>query len=175
MKHLKQTSLVLILIGLILIITNFISCIERTKLPQKNLKDFRAGSSFVFFNVENKKNSHIAVIENNLFYDIIQKEYNWGKLEYTIRMNKLISNKRALQVNDEVYSKLKENILDVNLISSFNKLDIVNDTNLIKNCKIINPRIEKKKQIAIIYILLNRNIKNCKVDDESGLILVYAP
>jgi len=175
MKHLKQTSLVLILIGLILIITNFISCIERTKLPQKNLKDFRTGSSFIFLNVENKKNSHIAVIENDLFYDIIQKEYNWGKLEYEIRMNKLISDRKALQINDEIYSKLKENILDVKLIISFNKLDIVNDTNLIKKSKIINPKIEKKKQLAIIYILLNRNIKNCKVDDESGLILVSAP
>lgn len=171
MKHLKQTSIVLIYITLI----HFTSCIERTKLPQKNLKDFKTGSSFIFLNIENKTNSHIVVIENDLFYDIIQKEYNWGELEYAIRLNKLISNKKALPINDEVYSKLKENILDVSLISSFNKLDIVNDTNIIKKRKILNPKIEKRKQLAIIFILLDKNIKNCKVDDESGLILLSAP
>ena len=90
-------------------------------------------------------------------------------------MNKLISNKKSLLINDEIYSKLKENILDTNLISSFNKLNVINDSNLINSQNIINPRIEKKKQLDIIYTLLNKNIRNCKADDESGLILVSAP
>ena len=175
MKQLKQTYKVLILVIFTLNITNCTSCFEKNKLQQKNLKDFRPESSFIYFNVENKKNSYIIVIENSMFYDNIQKEYNWGKLEYTLSMNKLISNNKPLLINDEIYTKLKENILDTNLISTFNKLNIINDTNLINKHNIINPRIGKKKQLAIIYTLLHRNIRNCKVDDESGLILVSAP
>jgi hypothetical protein len=175
MKQLKQIYQVFILVFFTLIITNCTSGNGRNKLPQKNLKDFRPESSFIFLNVENKKNSYIIVIENSIFYDNIQKEYNWGKLEYILKMNKLISNKKSLLINDEIYSKLKENILDTNLISSFNKLNVINDSNLINSQNIINPRIEKKKQLDIIYTLLNKNIRNCKADDESGLILVSAP
>ncbi|MFZ4414442.1 MAG: hypothetical protein ACOYOV_15265 [Bacteroidales bacterium] len=155
----------------------FIAC-KRTELkalPQKNLKDFRSSSCLIFVDINHDKKVFTILIENDLFYDLITKQYHWGKIKYISRLNDIITKKISpLDVNDDLYSDLKNFVLNTEYCTKYDTIDILNDTSLIINNKISSSLTDADIN-AIVYTLLKKNLRNCCVDDESGVVYLAQP
>ncbi len=163
---------------LILFTILLIGACKRTDLkalPQKNLKDFRSASCLIFVDINHNKKIFTLIIENDLFFDIVTKQYHWGKIKYISRLSDIITKKIApFEVNDNLYSDLKNFILNPGYCTKYDTIDILNDTSLINN-DIINPSLTDADINAIVYILLKKNLRNCCIDDESGVVYLTQP
>lgn len=171
----KTSKLIFFIITVALFCIFFISCIDNKKLPQKNLQSFSTSSCYIYINIKYKDSIYIAVIENNSFYEIIKNQNHWGELEYVFRMTYMINHNKAIDVNEKSFKYLKNNILVGNYKTLFDKVDIIKDTNLIQENRLINPKLDNNKKMAIIYTLLKKNVMNCCSDCESGVVLLKMP
>ncbi len=167
----KRILYVLIIIAIIII--GFVSyCFFNNSIPQKNFRNFSSNSYFVYTDIQYKNVKTKIIIDNNSLYNFLREEKRINKFTYILKMNFNACLNSALKVNENDYNKLVDYIVNEKDIMYKNQLDSINN---IANEEYLDPNIDSKKKNMLIYILLNKNIKNCYIDCESGYILLIDP
>lgn len=147
-------------------------CFCNKNIPQKNFRNFSTNRYFVYTDVEYKNTRRKIVVENNTLFSILNEQKRLNEFGYIIKMNFNICNNRALMLTDNSYQRLKGCVVSDSEIADCIRLESINS---IINQQYLDPKLDSKRRNAIIYILLNKKIKNCYTDCESGLIILNEP
>lgn len=142
-------------------------------VPFCNFRDFNTRSCYIYFYVENKEIVYPVVYENSLLYfNILPKKNKLLTLIYPYWINEKLDKNSNIHLDDTLFLKLKSNIVKKELINTYKNVDILNDTNLVRNSQLISD-LPQDVRNALIFILLNKGI-NCCPNCNSGFInIIY--
>lgn len=146
----------------------FMSCNDYIKV----FNDFNLHSYYVSINISYKDKIFPIVIENTELYDIIA-DNTLSTKQYIKKMVSLIENNKALVVDDKMYNKLENFIIDSSLcqVLSLGKKGKEYCLDYYFKESILKKDISNEEEKCLIHELFNWGIF-LKTDDESGYIII---
>jgi len=160
---------------LVVTICFYVLALKTDKLPYKNFSDFSTGSGYIYTKVSYCDSVHLIVLPNRYFYDCIESEFYHDKFDFFYVAKLSFSNFTGIpiRINKDENDNLKCYFTDSDLISKYKNIDITSE-NYIKG-NVFQDSIKVPDKRAIVYLLLKSQNRNCRIDCETGTIVINKP
>jgi hypothetical protein len=138
-------------------------------VPYKNLGDFSvSGGCLIKFFIEYNDNRYPIVVANADAGVILAGNKLSRLYLFPLYLNEVMRYGWAIDVDQEEYNRLRDNIVDPKLIALYTEKKLYSDTSIVLNGR-IKKEFAGESAKAIMYVLLEQGI-NCCQDDESGVL-----
>lgn len=168
MKRIVLYSVILLSVVLAILVFKYTSIKRSNIVPYCNLTDFSTGSHFVFLKIKFNGKKYTIVEDNMRLYKTLYKEkcklFSFSPI-YTIWIYEVINNDWSITVNKHLYRILEPNVVDMNLVSTYEKKGV--KESLLK----IGKMPDNLNLNSATYLLLKNGI-NCRTACESGEIVI---
>jgi len=140
-----------------------------------NTSDFSSGGCYIYVDLKYKNEIYTVVTTNTALYRILKHQLFNGNLTekgYKNLISKVIKRKSHIEINDAVDTLIHGASVRYDLIKKYDKIDILNKGYILSDGRLVDS-INYEDEKAIIYNLLNKEIKNCCQNSETGKTIVF--